>query len=30
MDDNGDKSISYDEFAKAMRDYKVGLTEDEL
>lgn len=29
MDDNNDKAISYQEFNKAMRDYKIELTENE-
>ena len=27
MDDDGSKSLSYDEFKKGVRDYGVGLTE---
>jgi len=30
MDDNNDKAISYQEFTKAMRDYKIELTEREV
>lgn len=30
MDDNNDKAISYQEFLKAIRDYKVELSEDEI
>lgn len=30
MDDNNDKSINYQEFNKAMRDYKIELTEREV
>ena len=30
MDDDGDHAISYNEFAKAMRDYKIQLSEPEL
>ena len=30
MDDSGDKQISYQEFYKAMRDYKINLSESEL
>lgn len=29
MDDNNDKAISYQEFSKAMRDYKCDLSEEE-
>ena len=29
MDDDGDFEIEFEEFHKAMRDYRVGLTEDE-
>ncbi len=30
MDDNNDKAINYQEFNKAMRDYKIELTENEV
>ena len=30
MDDNNDKAINYQEFTKAMRDYKIELTEREV
>lgn len=30
MDDNNDKAINYQEFNKAMRDYKIDLTENEV
>ena len=30
MDDDGDHAISYNEFSKAMRDYKIQLSEPEL
>ena len=30
MDDDGDHAISYSEFAKAMRDYKIQLSDPEL
>ena len=30
MDDNNDKAISYQEFNKAIKDYKVELSENEL
>ena len=30
MDDNNDKAISYQEFSKAIRDYKCELTENEM
>jgi len=30
MDDNYDHAISYDEFQKAMRDYQINLTNQEL
>jgi Ca2+-binding EF-hand superfamily protein len=30
MDDNNDKQINYQEFIKAMRDYKIDLTENEV
>jgi Ca2+-binding EF-hand superfamily protein len=29
MDDDNDKMISYNEFSKALRDYKVDITENE-
>jgi len=30
MDDNFDKCISYSEFRKALNDYKMGLTDDQM
>ena len=30
MDDDNDKAINYQEFTKAMRDYKIELTEREV
>jgi len=30
MDDDNDKAINYSEFAKALNEYKLGLTEEEV